>query len=72
MTVGEAVKENLTQQTLQQKVPDYLKKLRADAGVEILDEKIKAAFEARQKLVDGLKDADVAGPWMPKPVEKAK
>ncbi|MFO1487331.1 MAG: peptidylprolyl isomerase [Verrucomicrobiota bacterium] len=58
-TIGEAVKESLTQQTLSQKAPDYLKKLRTDAGVEILDEKMKAAAAAREKLMEGLKDADV-------------
>jgi peptidyl-prolyl cis-trans isomerase C len=36
------VKEFLTQQALQKQFPDYLAKLKAEAGVEILDEKLKA------------------------------
>jgi len=36
------IKEGLTQQSLQKQFPDYLAKLKAEAGVEILDEKLKA------------------------------
>ena len=36
------VKEWLTQQAVQKQVPDYMAKLQKDAGVEILDEKLKA------------------------------
>ena len=36
------IKDGLTQQELQKLYPDYLAKLRKDAGVEILDEKLKA------------------------------
>jgi peptidyl-prolyl cis-trans isomerase C len=36
------IKEGLTQQELQKQFPDYLDKLKKEAGVEILDEKLKA------------------------------
>jgi peptidyl-prolyl cis-trans isomerase C len=36
------VKEGLTQQALQKQFPDYIGKLKKEAGVEILDEKLKA------------------------------
>jgi len=36
------IKEGLTQQALQKQFPDYLAKLKTEAGVEILDEKLKA------------------------------
>lgn len=36
------IKEGLTQQGLQKQFPDYVAKLKKDAGVEILDEKLKA------------------------------
>jgi peptidyl-prolyl cis-trans isomerase C len=36
------IKEGLTQQELQKLYPDYLEKLKKEAGVEILDEKLKA------------------------------
>jgi peptidyl-prolyl cis-trans isomerase C len=36
------IKEGLTQQELQKKFPDFVAKLKKDAGVEILDEKLKA------------------------------
>jgi peptidyl-prolyl cis-trans isomerase C len=45
--VVDDLKEGLTQQELQKQLPDYLAKLRADAGVEILDEKLKARDAAR-------------------------
>lgn len=70
--VSEDIKDYLTQQALQQKAPDYLAKLRKAAGVEILDEKLKAAAAARAKMVEGLKDADVAAPSAPKTADKAK
>ena len=60
--VSSDIKDYLTQQALQAKAPDYLAKLRKDAGVEILDEKLKASAAAREKLMEGLKDADVAAP----------
>ena len=34
--------EGLTGQALQKQLPDYIAKLKAEAGVEILDEKLKA------------------------------
>ena len=37
------IKEGLTQQELQKQFPDYVAKLKKEAGVEILDEKLKAA-----------------------------
>ena len=36
------IKEGLTQQALQKQFPDYLAKLKTEAGAEILDEKLKA------------------------------
>jgi peptidyl-prolyl cis-trans isomerase C len=36
------IKEGLTQQAVQKQFPDYIAKLKKDAGVEILDEKLKA------------------------------
>jgi parvulin-like peptidyl-prolyl isomerase len=35
------IKDGLTAQTLQKQFPDYIKNLRKEAGVEILDEKLK-------------------------------
>jgi peptidyl-prolyl cis-trans isomerase C len=35
------IKDGLTQQALQKQFPDYLQKLKKEAGVEILDEKLK-------------------------------
>lgn len=40
--VASDVKEGLTQQALQKQFPDYIAKLKKEAGVEILDEKLKA------------------------------
>lgn len=40
--VAEDIKEGLTQQALQKQIPEYMDKMRGDAGVEILDEKLKA------------------------------
>jgi parvulin-like peptidyl-prolyl isomerase len=36
------IKEGLTQQAVQKQFPDYMAKLKKEAGVEILDEKLKA------------------------------
>ncbi len=36
------LKDGLTQQALQKQFPDYIAQLKKDAGVEILDEKLKA------------------------------
>lgn len=57
VTVAQAIKESLTQQALQKQAVDYIAKLRKDAAVQILDEKLKATAEARQKLMDGAKDS---------------
>ncbi len=35
------IKEGLAQQAMQKQFPDYLAKLKTEAGVEILDEKLK-------------------------------
>jgi hypothetical protein len=35
------IKDGLTQQALQKQFPEYLAKLKKEAGVEILDEKLK-------------------------------
>jgi peptidyl-prolyl cis-trans isomerase C len=40
--VASDIKEGLTQQALQKQFPDYIAKLQKEAGVEILDEKLKA------------------------------
>jgi len=40
--VSSDIKEGLTQQALQKQFPDYIAKLKKEAGVEILDEKLKA------------------------------
>ncbi len=39
--VSDRIKEGLTQQAVQKQLPDYFDKLMKDAGVEILDEKLK-------------------------------
>jgi peptidyl-prolyl cis-trans isomerase C len=39
--VAADVKEGLTQQSVQKQLPDYVKQLRKDAGVEVLDESLK-------------------------------
>ncbi len=45
------IKEGLTQQALQKQFPDYIAKLKKEAGVEILDEKLKPRwnFPARMR-----------------------
>jgi peptidyl-prolyl cis-trans isomerase C len=40
--VAERLKEDLTTQALQKQFPDYLAKLKKEAGVQILDEKLRA------------------------------
>jgi len=40
--VAPDIKEGLTGQALQKQLPDYIAKLKTEAGVEILDEKLKA------------------------------
>jgi len=40
--VADDIKEALTQQAFQKQFPDYIAKLKTEAGVEILDEKLKA------------------------------
>lgn len=70
--VAPDIKDYLTQQALQSKVPEYLAKLRKAAGVEILDAKLKAAAVAREKMMEGIKDADVPVPSEPKAADKAK
>ena len=40
--VSSDIKDGLTQQALQKQVPDYMAKLKTEAKVEILDEKLKA------------------------------
>ena len=37
------IKDYLTQQAMQKQVPDYMAKLKKDAAVEVLDEKLKLA-----------------------------
>ena len=58
VTVAEYVKDTLTQQALQKQASEYIAKLRKAAGVEILDPKLKASAEAREKNMDSLKDTD--------------
>jgi peptidyl-prolyl cis-trans isomerase C len=58
VTVAEYVKDTLTQQALQKQASEYILKLRKAAGVEILDPKLKASAEAREKNMDSLKDTD--------------
>ena len=50
-SIAEAVKESLTQQAMQKQVPDYMKKLEADAGVQILDDKLKPPPEAESPAI---------------------
>jgi len=69
-TVAEAVKESLTQQALQQKAGDYVAKLRKEAGVEILDEKLKSSYESRQKLMDGMKATEPSATNAPRTAPK--
>jgi len=40
--VTKEIKEGLTQQEVQKQIPDYFEKLKKEANVEILDEKLKA------------------------------
>jgi peptidyl-prolyl cis-trans isomerase C len=57
------IKDGLTQQALQKQFPDYIAKLKQDAGVEILDEKLKA-----QELPD--RSSASAAPPPAKPTAK--
>jgi peptidyl-prolyl cis-trans isomerase C len=57
------IKDGLTQQALQKQFPDFIAKLKKDAGVEILDEKLKA-----QELPD--RSASSAAPPPAKPTAK--
>jgi len=66
VTVAEYIKDNLTSQALQKSANDYVLKLRKDAGVEILDPKLKASAEAREKASDALKDSDAPAASAPK------
>jgi len=43
--VSECIKQGLTQQAVQKQLPDYFEKLKKDAPVEILDEKLKPSEE---------------------------
>ncbi len=54
--VSERIREGLTTQELERQLPDYFAKLKKDAGVEILDEKLKAA------LAQALKEPSRSGP----------
>jgi peptidyl-prolyl cis-trans isomerase C len=44
--VSPDIKEGLTQQALQKQVPDYMAKLKSEAVIQILDEKLKASDPA--------------------------
>ena len=59
--VSEELKEALKQQEIQKQMPDFIAKLKKEANVEILDEKLKAV------------DTGLGGPATPeKPEEKKK
>ena len=47
--VGDRIRELLTNQDLERQLPDYFAKLKKEAGVEILDEKLKEALAQAQK-----------------------
>jgi peptidyl-prolyl cis-trans isomerase C len=64
--VAPDIKDYLTQQALQKQANDYVVKLRKAAGVEILDPKLKASADAREKIMDGLKDSDSTATNAPK------
>jgi len=55
--VSSDVKEGLTQQALQKLFPDYIAKLKTEAGVEILDEKLKAMELPSPKATPSAKPA---------------
>jgi peptidyl-prolyl cis-trans isomerase C len=46
--VAPELKEGLAQQAVQKQLPDYMKQLRKDAGVEVLDESLKPKETAEQ------------------------
>jgi peptidyl-prolyl cis-trans isomerase C len=64
--VAPDIKDYLIQQALQKQANDYVVKLRKAAGVEILDPKLKASADAREKIMDGLKDSDSTATNAPK------
>ena len=64
--VAPDIKDYLTQQALTKQAGDYVAKIRKEAGVEILDPKLKASAEAREKIMDGLKDSEAAATNAPK------
>ena len=45
----ERIKDFLTQQALDKELPNFFARVKKDAGVEILDEKLKAALEKADK-----------------------
>jgi parvulin-like peptidyl-prolyl isomerase len=45
----ERIKDFLTQQALEKQMPSFFAKMKKDAGVEILDDKLKAALEKAEK-----------------------
>ena len=49
----ERIKDFLTQQALDKELPVFFAKVKKDAGVEILDEKLKAALEKAEKTRTG-------------------
>lgn len=55
-TVSERLKENLLQQQIQKQIPDYMNKLRSEAGLEILDPRLKEA-ENQMKAAAAAKSA---------------
>jgi peptidyl-prolyl cis-trans isomerase C len=58
MTVAEAIKEALKTQELQKQAGDYVEKLKKEANVQILDPKLKAAAEAREKVIENMKSEE--------------
>lgn len=72
-TVEQAIKDSLTTQALQKEATDYVEKLKKDANVEILDPKLKAAAEAREKVLENMKSEESstnAPKLMPTPAPK--
>ena len=53
--VKDNLKESLTQQAIQKQLPDYIDKLQKDAGVQILDDKLKPAPMDMPELPPSLK-----------------
>jgi peptidyl-prolyl cis-trans isomerase C len=48
------LKDGLAQQAMQKEIPDYIQKLRKEAGVEILDEKLKKLESAEMPGMPGM------------------